>query len=55
MGRTGRLRADGDIGAAIGHHHARPKGGEMVNTGADQTPIADGDTFELTMTVGYSF
>lgn len=31
------------------------KGGEMVNTGADQTPIADGDTFELTMTVGYSF
>ena len=29
------------------------KGGETVNTGADQTPIYDGDTFELTMTVGY--
>ena len=29
------------------------KGGEQVNTGADTTPIADGDTFELTFTVGY--
>ena len=29
------------------------KSGEMVNTGADQTPIADGDAFELTLTVGY--
>ena len=25
------------------------KGGEMVNTGADSTPIADGDQFELTL------
>mgnify|MGYP002510204696 CR=1 FL=1 len=25
------------------------KGGEAVNTGADSTPIADGDHFELTM------
>lgn len=25
------------------------KGGEMVNTGADTTPIADGDHFELTL------
>jgi len=29
------------------------KGGEMVNTGAESTPIADGDGFELTLTVGY--
>ena len=29
------------------------KGGETVNTGADQTPIADGDRYELTFTVGY--
>lgn len=29
------------------------KGGEQVNTSADKTPIADGDTFELTLTVGY--
>jgi len=24
-------------------------------TGADETPVADGDTFELTFTVGYGF
>ena len=29
------------------------QGGEQLNTGADQTPIADGDRFELTLTVGY--
>lgn len=29
------------------------KGGERLNTGADTTPIADGDAFELTLTVGY--
>lgn len=29
------------------------KGGEMVNTGADSTPIADGEQYELTLTVGY--
>lgn len=29
------------------------KGGEQVNTSADQTPIADGDQFELTLTEGY--
>ena len=27
------------------------KGGEQVNTGADTTPIANGDTFELTLSV----
>lgn len=29
------------------------KGGEMVTTGIDTTPIADKDHFELTLTVGY--
>ena len=29
------------------------KGGEMWNYGADSTEISDGDTFELTLTVGY--
>lgn len=29
------------------------KGGEMLNTSADQTPIADGDKYELTLTTGY--
>lgn len=29
------------------------KDGGQVNTSADQTPIADGDKYELTLTVGY--
>lgn len=29
------------------------KGGENVNTSADQTPIEDGDQFELTLMEGY--
>lgn len=29
------------------------KGGEMVQTGVDTTPIADKDQFELTLTTGY--
>ena len=29
------------------------KGGERVDTGADQTPVADGDAFELTLMEGY--
>ena len=29
------------------------KTGEQVNTSADQTPIADGEAYELTLTVGY--
>lgn len=29
------------------------KGGEMVNTSVDATPIADGDKYEITLTVGY--
>ncbi len=31
------------------------KGGQMLNTGVDDTPIADGDCFELSFTVGYDF
>ncbi len=31
------------------------KGGEDVFTGADMTPIADGEHYELTLTVGYDF
>ncbi len=29
------------------------KDGEMTSTGVDTTPISDGDTFELVLTVGY--
>lgn len=29
------------------------KGGETLFTGVDDTPIADGDKFEITLTVGY--
>lgn len=29
------------------------KDGEQLNTSADQTPIADGEKYELTLTVGY--
>lgn len=29
------------------------KGGEQLNTSADQTPLQDGDKYELTLTVGY--
>lgn len=29
------------------------KGGESLNTGASDTPIEDGDQFELTLTAGY--
>lgn len=29
------------------------RNGEYLNTGADETPIADGDHYELTLTVGW--
>lgn len=29
------------------------KGGEMLFTGVDDTPVADGDRFEITLTVGW--
>ena len=31
------------------------KGGEGLNTGASETPISDGEVYELTFTVGYDF
>lgn len=31
------------------------KGGEMLMTGASETPLSDGDRYELTLTVGYDF
>ena len=31
------------------------KGGGFVSTSVDETPIQDGDCFELTFTVGYDF
>lgn len=31
------------------------KGGETLLTGASETPIADGEAYELTFTVGYGF
>ena len=29
------------------------KNGEMLSTGVDDTPIADGESYEITLTVGY--
>lgn len=29
------------------------KSGEMLSTGVDDTPIADGESYEITLTVGY--
>lgn len=29
------------------------RGGEGLTTGASETPVADGETYELTLTVGY--
>lgn len=31
------------------------KGGQTVNTGVDFTPIADGETYELTLKIGYDW
>lgn len=31
------------------------KSGGQLNTSADQTPLADGDKYELTLTVGYDY
>ncbi len=43
------LRADYDLDGA---YWALSKGGEYLMTGADETPISDGDKFELTYTKG---
>ena len=48
------LTADGEtVDEANQEWWCVTKGGESLMTGADETPVADGDTFELTFTVGY--
>ena len=48
------LTADGEtVNEANQEWWCVTKGGESLMTGADETPVADGDTFELTFTVGY--
>ena len=50
------LTADGEtVNEANQEWWCVTKGGESLMTGADETPVADGDTFELTFTVGYGF
>ena len=53
-----RLHAGAQMGHLVGRQHIQQwwcltKGGEDVMTGADTTPIASGDCFEFTLTVGY--
>ena len=49
------LTADGEtVNEANQEWWCVTKGGESLMTGADETPVADGDTFELTFTVGYA-
>lgn len=48
------LTADGEtVNEANQEWWKLTKGGERVDTGMDSTPIAGGDVFELTFTVGY--
>jgi len=50
------LTADGEtVNEANQEWWCITKSGESLMTGADETPVADGDTFELTFTVGYGF
>lgn len=50
------LTADGEtVNEANQEWWCITKSGEALMTGADETPVADGDTFELTFTVGYGF
>ncbi len=48
------LEADGEAASEADQEWWKlTKGGEMVNTSADTTPIAEGEHYELTFTVGY--
>lgn len=48
------LTADGEtVDEANQEWWCITKGGEALMTGAGETPVADGDCFELTFTVGY--
>lgn len=50
------LTADGETADASNQEWwCITKGGESLMTGADDTPVADGETYELTLTVGYGF
>ena len=48
------LTADGETAREAAQEWWRiTRDGEAVNTGADSTPIAGGEHYELTFTVGY--
>lgn len=48
------LTADGETADEGGQEWWKiTKSGEMLNTAADKTPLAEGDAFELIFTVGY--
>lgn len=48
------LTADGETADEAGQEWWQiTKDGEQLTTGADSTPIADGEHYELTLTVGY--
>ena len=50
------LTADGETADASNQEWwCITKGGESLMTGADDTPVADGETYELTLMVGYGF
>lgn len=50
------LTADGEtVNEADQEWWCVTKGGESLVTGASETPIADGEIYELTFTVGYGF
>ena len=50
------LTADGEtVSEADQEWWCLTKGGESMTTGASDTPIADGEHYELTFTVGYDF
>ena len=50
------LTADGEtVNEANQEWWCITKGGESLMTGASETPVADGESYELTFTVGYGF
>lgn len=50
------LTADGEtVNEANQEWWCITKGGEALMTGASETPVADGESYELTFTVGYGF
>lgn len=48
------LQVDGEMAdSSVQEWWCFTKGGEMLPTGVDDTLIADGDTYEITLTTGY--